>query len=633
LEEYLNRNDIAGQRHFMLGNEAIARGAIEAGVQVATAYPGTPSSEITETLSRLAESTRMYVEWSVNEKVAFEVALAASICGIRSMVSMKHVGVNVAHDPLMTAGYIGAKGGMVIISADDPNTWSSQVEQDNRYIAEQALIPVLEPSSIQEAKDMIANAFTLSEKFAHLFMLRSVTRIGHSRGDVLMGEINNERRDGSFVKDRSWLVYTPVEARKNRVLMLQRFEKIKQAVNTFTYNQLKIKKNATLGIIASGISYGYAVEAVKWLRLEDEVSILKIGTPYPLPERLVQRLLKSVDQVLIVEELDPFVEIHTKAIASDIGASVKVHGKNLLPRMGELSTNKVVDAIAHLMKVNKPVSLAKIAKLNSEVAAVLPLRPPTLCPGCPHRASQYAIRVAARQVSKKIGQNVEPVFPGDIGCYTLGYNPPLESSDTVIAMGSGFGMANGFAHVLKVPIVTHLGDSTFFHSGIPPLINAVFNNANITMVVLDNSATAMTGFQPNPGTGTNALNKETPKLRMEDIARACNVKFIEVVDPFDLKNTIETFKRAIEFDGPSFVVSRRLCAMIAQRERKKTGEESIRYQVDQRKCNEKCKTCITVLGCPAILLENGKTIIDESSCTGCGLCAQVCPYKAIGEKN
>jgi indolepyruvate ferredoxin oxidoreductase alpha subunit len=629
LKELTVGSDAPGARLFVLGNEAIARGAIEGGVQVAAAYPGTPSSEILETLASVAKELDIYVEWSVNEKVAFEVALAASICGLRAMASMKHVGVNVAHDPLMTASYIGAKGGLVLISADDPWAWSSQNEQDNRYIALQGNIPVLEPSSVQEAKDMMADVFKLSEEFGHLFMFRSVTRIGHARSDIALGELPKERRKGSFKRDISRLVYTPREARINKPLMLERFEKIKKAANTLPYNQLKLADGAKLGIIACGLSYSYTLEAVKWLGIEDRVSILKIGTPHPLPEELVIRLLKSVGEVLIVEELDPFVELQVKALAGGHNIPVRIHGKDLVPRVGELSTRAVTEAIARLTQSKPPVDFARLDKLSQEVAPLLPWRPPTLCPGCPHRASFHAITTAARRVARDYGKDVEPIYPGDIGCYTLAYNLPQQAEDSCICMGGSFGLANGLAHVVEAPIVAHLGDSTFFHAGIPPMINAVYNKAKITMVILDNSATAMTGFQPHPGTGYTASGEETVRLKPEDIARACGVKFVEVVDPFDLKTATDTIEKAIRFDGPAVIVSRRLCAMIEQREKKKRKEEVVPYFVDQDKCNIKCNACIKLLGCPAIIKQDSKTIIDSSLCTGCGVCAQVCPYKAI----
>ncbi|MAF85061.1 MAG: indolepyruvate ferredoxin oxidoreductase subunit alpha [Dehalococcoidales bacterium] len=622
-------SDAPGEKLLMLGNEAIARGAMEAGVQVAAAYPGTPSSEILETLTKVAQKFDIYVEWSTNEKIAFEVALAASICGVRAMASMKHVGVNVAHDPLMTASYIGAKGGLVLLSADDPWAWSSQNEQDNRYIAEQGYIPVLEPSSVQEAKDMMADAFRLSEEFKHLFMVRSVTRISHGRGDVVLGEITRERRKGSFKKDRSWLVYTPVAARKNRLLMIERFERIRQAVDTLPYNRLKLVDRARLGIIACGLSYSYTLEAIKWLELEERVSVLKISTPHPLPQELVKKLLKSAAEIIIVEELEPFVENKVKAIAGEANIPVKIHGKNLLPVIGELSTRKVTEAIARLTNSKPPVNFTKLDKLSEETAPILPWRPPTLCPGCAHRAALYAINSAAQRVARDYGKPTEPIYPGDIGCYTLGYLPPLEAVDTTICMGASIGIANGLAHVVAAPIIAHIGDSTFFHSGIPPLINAVYNKANITVAILDNSATAMTGFQPHPGIGHTATGEETTSVKIEDIARACGVKFVKVADPLDLKKAADVLEKAIRFEGPSVVVLRSPCAIIEQREKRQRGEKTIPYYIDQDKCNEKCGACIKLLGCPAIVKENGKTIIDGPLCTGCGICVQVCPHNAI----
>ncbi|OGO21354.1 MAG: indolepyruvate ferredoxin oxidoreductase subunit alpha, partial [Chloroflexi bacterium RBG_16_50_9] len=581
IEKLTIASDAPGKSLFMLGNEAIARGAIEGGVQVVAAYPGTPSSEITESIINVAKQFDIYAEWSINEKVAFEVAMAASMCGVRALAVMKHVGVNVAHDPLMTAGYIGAKGGLVLVSADDPGQWSSQVEQDNRYIAEQGYIPVLEPSSAQEAKDMMADAFRLSEEFNQLFMLRSVTRIGHARGDVRLGKMTREKREGRFVKNPLF-VTLPANSRKSRVQMIQRLAKIKDAFDSLSYNQLKIGKGAKLGVIASGISYSYALEALRWLEMEDKASILKIGTPYPLPEKLTRELLSSAPLVLVVEELEPIIETHVKAIAQEAGITVKIHGKDVLPTAGELSTRLVTEAIIKLTGVKAPVDFSKIDNLAKEVAPLLPLRPPTMCAGCPHRASLYAINVAAKRVSRETG--MEPILPGDIGCYAMGASPPLNADDTAICMGSGFDIPNGLAKVVKNPIIGHMGDSTFFHSGIPPMINAVQNKSKMTMVVLDNSITAMTGFQPRPGAGSGQDGDETPVIKMEDIAKASGVKFVRVIAPFDLKSSIDTIEKAIKFNGPSFIVSRELCSILYQRELRAKGEKLVPYQVDQKKC-------------------------------------------------
>jgi indolepyruvate ferredoxin oxidoreductase alpha subunit len=570
-------SDAPGARLFMLGNEAIARGAIEAGVQVVASYPGTPSSEITAVLVEAADEMGMYAEWSVNEKVALEVAMAAAISGLKSLAIMKHVGVNVAHDPLMSASYMGL-GGLVLISADDPGQWSSQNEQDNRLLARQAYIPVLEPATGQEAKDMMADAFRLSEEFGQMFMLRSVTRIGHARSDVVFGGISKDKRQGKFVKDPRRLVCLPANFRNNRRLVIQRMEKIKKAVDKLPYNHLTLKEGAKLGVITSGISYGYALEAIRWLGLEDKVSLLKIGTPYPLPVELTKQLLKAVPEVLVVEELEPFVEEAVKVVAKDNDLSVKIHGKDVLSLVGELSTRQVSEALSKLLKVKPPIDFAQIDKIREETAELLPLRPPTMCAGCPHRASFYAINIACRRYEQETGK--EPVKTGDIGCYALGANPPLNADDVAICMGGAFGLGNGFAHVVDVPVVAHLGDSTFFHSGIPPMINAVYNKSNVTMVVLDNSTTGMTGFQPHPG----ATGDETLDIKIEDIAKASGVKFVRTVDAFDLPKMIETMEKAIRFEGPSLVVARRLCNILDARNKRRAGEKVVPYVVDPEKC-------------------------------------------------
>jgi indolepyruvate ferredoxin oxidoreductase, alpha subunit len=575
-------SDAPGAKLFLLGNEAIARGAIEGGVQVVAGYPGTPSTEITETMITLAKDRDLKVQWSVNEKVAFGVAMGASLCGIRAMAVMKHVGVNLVLDPLLTASYIGAIGGLVLVEAEDPGQWSSQNEQDNRYIAELAYIPVLEPSSPQEAKDMMADIFRLSEEFHQPFMFRSVTRIGHARGDITLGPLSSVKRTGSFHKNKDKLVMLPAVARKNRKLMIERMAKIKEAVDTLPYNQLQITNGAKLGIITAGISYSYTLEALSMLGLREQVSILKIGTPYPPPEKLIREMLSSVSDILVIEELEPFLEGHTRIIAQKSRINVVIHGKDVLPLDGEYSTRKVAEALSKLTGVQSPINFSGIDFTTREVSPLLPGRPPNLCAGCPHRASMYAINIAVSHIKKETG--TEPVLPGDIGCYCLGSESPLNAVDTTTCMGGGFDVANGMAQILKVPIVTHLGDSTFFHSGIPPMINAVYNRSKITMVVLDNQTTAMTGSQPNPGTGYSAGDIEAPQIRPEEIARGCGVKFVEVVDPLDLEQCVEVMEKAIKFAGPSFVVFRRECSILEQRGKRARGEKIVPYTIKQGEC-------------------------------------------------
>jgi indolepyruvate ferredoxin oxidoreductase alpha subunit len=615
-------SDSPGEKLFMLGNEAIARGALEAGVQVVAAYPGTPSTEAAETLINWSKQLGFYAEWSVNEKVAYGVAMGASWCNVRAMALMKHVGVNLVLDQMTSAAYVGAVGGFVLVEAEDPGQWSSQVEQDNRYLAEMSYIPMLEPSSAQEAKDMVVDAFALSEEFKQPFIVRSVTRVGHARGDVKLGEIRKTKNPASFTKDPSRFILLPANSRKLRKAMVDRLAKIKEAVNTWKYNSLVPAKNAKFGIITNGISYSYVVEALRLLNMTDKVSLLKIGTPYPLPEKLVKDLIFSVPEVLIVEELEPFIETHVKAIAQECGARVRIHGKDLVSLTGELSTRLVSEAVVKLTGQKSPIDFAEIDKHVMEVESLLPSRPPSLCAGCPHRGTYYALNAAYKRISRDL--KVEPVRPCDIGCYCLGANPPLNAFDSSTCMGGGFDIANGIARAIKVPVVAQLGDSTFFHSGIPPLINAVFNKTKMVMLIMDNGTTAMTGAQPdaaNPGNGETGI-------KPEDVARACNVKFVEVVNAFDVKQTAEVLEKAMQFEGPSVVVSRGPCAIIAQRERRQKGEKVQVYQIDQATCT-KCKLCINTLGCPAIVIENTNVIIDAAQCDGCQVCAQVCPTKSI----
>lgn len=629
VKELTLSSDAPGARLFVLGNEAIARGDIEAGVRVVASYPGTPSSEIMEALIGAARDTGMYIEWSVNEKVAFEVAFAASMSGLRAMAIMKHVGVNVAHDPLMTSSYMGAKGGLVLVTADDPSMWSSQNEQDNRYIAMQGYIPVLEPSSGQEAREMTADAFKLSEEFGQLFMLRTVTRISHARVDVTLGEITEEKRKGHFEKNPSRWVCLPANERKNRVLLVERMARIKKAVNSLHYNKLELVKDARLGVIASGIGYAYLRDAIKWLGIEDKVSLLKIGTPYPIPDELTIKLLESVKQVVVVEELEPIVENQVKVLAQEHKVDAAIHGKDVVPLIGELSTRKVVEALAKVIDVKLPADFRQLDRIEKETEALLPVRPPALCPGCPHRATLYAANVAIVRYKKEF--KVEPIKPGDIGCYGLGFNPPLNSDDTAICMGGAYGIANGLAHATDVPVIAHLGDSTFFHSGMAPMVNAVYNNARIVMLVLDNAITGQTGFQPNPCSGLTALGANAPVIKPEDVARACQVPFVEVVDPFDVDKTVDTIGRALRFNGPALVVSRQGCQILEQRAMKKKGEKIVPYEIDSDVCND-CRLCVNLLGCPAIVFEADRVVIDALQCSGCSVCAQICPTDAITKK-
>jgi indolepyruvate ferredoxin oxidoreductase, alpha subunit len=624
-------SDAPGANLLLLGNEGIARGAIEAGLSVLSSYPGTPSSEIAQAVIDAAkELPGMYVEWSTNEKLGFEVAYTASMTGIRAMTTMKHVGLNVAHDPLMTACNMGVKGGMVLVVADDPHMHSSQNEQDSRYVALQGYLPVLEPSTGQEAKDMTADAFRLSEEWGQIVLLRPVTRLSHARSRVTLGAIERLGREASFDKDSSRWVCQPSNSRRHRLEMLARHARIKEAANTLKYNTLDLKPGSKLGIVASGLGWAYLQEALRWMGMADQVSVLKLGMTVPIPDRLVLELLDAVPEVLVIEDSEPIIENQIKVLAQDQKITKTIHGKDVVPVTGELTTRKVIEALAEVMAVEMPVDFQALDAIGSQADPLLPLRPPALCAGCPHRASLYAEGVAAKKYKREFKKEVVG-RSGDIGCYGLGFFPPLSSDDTQICMSASFGAAQGIAQATGGPTMAHIGDSTFFHSGLSSLANAVFNQANVTFLILDNAITAQTGFQEDPATGKDAQGRPCPVIKPEDIARACQVGFVEVVDPFDVDATIETMGRALRFEGPAVIVCRQACQVLKQRELKEQGKRFVPCEIDREACND-CQLCAKRLGCPAILVEDGHVVIDAGQCTGCLVCATVCNRDAIKTK-
>lgn len=589
----------------MMGNEAIGRAAIEAGVSVVAAYPGTPSSEIPEYVAKHAVEHDVYIEYSTNEKVALEVAVGASWSGLRTLVTMKHVGVNVAADPLMALTYTGVDGGFVLVSADDPSCHSSQNEQDNRYFALLANMPALEPSSPQEAHAMTKAAFDISEEAGLPVMLRPTTRACHCRADVETGDIR-EKNDGPvFRDDIAHHVTIPAHARVMHSELLDKVEKVRSLFEASPFNWSE--GHGMIGIIASGISYAYVKEAVAQTGIK--ASVFKLGTVHPLPTESIVSFISDKEQVLVVEEMEPVVETQVKALAYERGLSAKILGKNVVPRMGELSTSIVVDVLSGLLNVGKTYAD------NPEMPFELPPRPPVLCPGCPHRATFYCINKASKKAIKT----------SDIGCYTLGVVPPLSAVDTTMCMGASIGVACGLSAAGNKEIVATIGDSTFFHTGLPALVNAVYNRHDITVVILDNRTTAMTGHQPNPGTGKSAVGTQAPII---DIAKVCEAlgAYTQEVDPFALEDTIEAMKRANEHEGVSVIVAKRPCALIVDRSEWHLED----YKVDTEKCRG-CKLCIRSLGCPALLYdeENKKTSIDDMLCVNCGVCAQVCPFDSI----
>jgi len=500
-----------GDKHLLLGNEAIARGAVEAGVHVFTMYPGTPASEIGDALAQIADDAEMYVEFSTNEKVGLEVAAGASLAGARSLTAMKMVGLNVASDTLITLAYAGVKGGFVVVSADDPDCFSSQNEQDNRYYALLANIPCLEPSNPQEARDMLLSAFDISEELELPVMVRMVTRVSHTRGIVTFGPIER-RKVGSFVRDPEHFVMVPVNARRRHVALLEKMSLASKIVEQSPYN--KIFGTGTLGLITSGVSYNYCLEALRLIGISAQV--LKIGTINPLPTGLIAKFLQSVREVIVVEELEPYLEVQVKAIADDTAKDIKVLGKlgGFFPRHGEFSPGIVAAGLSKIVGKAPALNYEMIAKKTAQVDRMTPPRPPMLCPGCPHIASFHVIKVAAE------------------------------------------GRA-----------IVATGDSTFFHASLPGLVNAAYNSHRFVYAVLDNLTTAMTGHQPHPGTGFTATGKVSKRIMIEDLAKACGIDYVRVVDPFQFESAVSTMKEAIRQNGPAVVVFRRPCVEIEPHER------------------------------------------------------------------
>ena len=610
----------------LMGNEAIARGAIEAGVSVAASYPGTPASEIGDTLCRVAGRFGAHFEWSSNEKVAFEVAFGASMCNQRSLVSMKHVGLNVALDILNLASLRGVKGGLVLVSADDPSQHSSGQEQDNRWLAKINCIPVLEPSNPQDAKDCTRYAFELSEKVRLPVMVRTVTRLSHMRSDVTLGPIERQRRKAEF----DWEGFSYRVAGFERLFrrekeLNEKLDRVQGEFEGSVFNGLKIDGGESLGVIGVGFSFSYAIDALRKLGLENKLARLKLMTSHPLPTRLVSRLLKGVDQLMIFEEVDPFVELHVKALAKDVNPSLEICGRmsGHLPKEGELGPMIVGDALAKLSGMGRPC--VPHLELDARVRQTLFDRMLTLCAGCPHRATVYALKESVKKVK---GDLRSVVVNGDIGCYGLAHAPPLSFEDTYFCMGASVGVSQGMSQV-GVDSIAFIGDGTFFHAGIPALINAVYNRHNIKVVVADNQTIAMTGFQPHPESGRTAMGSEAKRIMIEDVAKACGVDSVEVIDPYDLDEAEDAFTRMLKTDGVAMVVARRMCATEAVREMR--PRRPAPFRVDPELCIG-CKLCLSAFGCPSLswVDDDAKASIDETLCMGCGVCSQVCPQEAIG---
>jgi len=608
------------ERVLLLGNEAIARGILEAGISVVTTYPGTPASEIGDSVSEIASKAGLYMEYSTNEIVAVEVAAGAANCGIRALAAMKHVGLNVAADMVMTLAYAGVRGGFVIVTADDPECYSSQNEQDNRFYALLSNLPCLEPSDSQEAKDMTVSAVEISEKLELPVLLRTTTRVSHTRGPVEYGKIMKPNLKGKFTKDIRRLVMVPAHSRPKHPVLLKKLEEAKTISEASPYNRIVHEgRSREFGIISSSSAYNYAIEAADLIRLD--ASVLKLGMTYPLPEKMIGNFLQRHKKITVIEELEPYLEMQVKAVAKDYAPDVEIFGKMgtlYFPRDGEFSTRIVASGLARITGKKLPLAFERVDERYADVAKDLPRRPAILCAGCPHRASFYVMRKVAGE---------KGVYSTDIGYYALGCAPPLSAGDIMTCMGASIGTAEGISKAISESTIAIIGDSTFFHAGIPGLINAVYNNHRVVVAVLDNLATAMTGHQPHPGTGMTGMQKPAERILIEKVAEGCGVKFVRVVDPFKVKETEAVLREALGFAGPSVVVFRSPCTLMVVRERRRKGAAIGFYKVTENCTN--CMACIRLLGCPALVVEDGKVSINEVLCTACGLCASVCPYKAV----
>lgn len=574
-------------KKLMLGNEAFARGLYEAGCTIASSYPGTPSTEITEFVAKYDE---VYAEWAPNEKVAVETAIGASIAGARSFSAMKHVGLNVASDPLYTISYSGVNGGLVIAVADDPGMHSSQNEQDSRHHAIASKVMMIEPSNSSECKEFAKTAFELSENFDTPVIVRLSTRVSHSQSIVELCE-REEKPLKEYIKNPSKYVMMPAFARPRHVFVEKRLQKLTEYAETSPLNRVEISENAEFGVIASGAVYEYAKES-----LGNKASFLKLGTINPMPVKLIQDFAKKYDKIYVIEELDDIIETHCRKIGI-----TNIIGKELFGFCGELSQTVIAEKILGI----KPE--------YSEFPENVPVRPPVMCAGCPHRGLFYCLSKLKVTVS------------GDIGCYTLGASAPLSAMDTTICMGASVSALHGFnkarGEEAEKKSVAVIGDSTFMHSGMTGLVNIAYNSTNSTVIILDNSITGMTGHQQNPTTGKNLKGDPAAAVNLEALCKALGIQRVRVVDPYCLAETEKAIKEELAVAEPSVIISRRPCALLKYVKHKPS------LKVDSEKCKG-CKMCMK-LGCPAISIKDGKAVIDHTQCVGCGICQEMCKFDAI----
>jgi indolepyruvate ferredoxin oxidoreductase alpha subunit len=614
---------------FMLCNEAIVRGALEADIKLYAAYPGSPTTEILDTFAQVGKAMDVRVEISSNEKVALETAAGAAMAGLRSMCSMKSVGMNVASDSFFSLGYTGVKGGMVIVMADDPYAHSSQSEEDGRIFGPAAYVPMLEPSDPQEAKEMVSYAFDLSERFSVPVLVRTVTRVNHQSGIVESQELKRTPfKKVPWPHEPARFITVADRARAFKLNMLERTKSLEKEFEGSKFNfidPMHEKENASYfegaGIVAASAGYNYAVEACRIVGLR--MNILKLGTTFPLPERLLSDFIRPLKRLVVVEELSPYLETHIKALAKDVNPALEIIGKGSGHFSEALEYNPaiVATALSRAFSVPTPVDYKAVQERAGKLKEGLFPRPPTFCPGCPHRGTIHALRKALK--------GVKHVQPTDIGCYSMAPLEPLKYGDTLLSMGASLGVAEGLWHCVEEPVIAMIGDSTFLHAGIPGLVNAVHQKANFKLVILDNAVTAMTGQQHNPATPHDEGEDVQQRIVLEDLLRGLGVKDITVIDAYDIKNTPGIIKEALSRPGLGVIISRRDCALYGDRNKRRKGVPIIPNKVETDAC-KRVLACVRDFYCPAIFLDGDrKAMISPDLCDGCMECARLCPMNAI----
>ena len=596
----------AKKQGFLFGNEAVVRGALEAGVGFASSYPGTPASEIGDTFRKIS-GTSLYFEYSTNEKVALEAAAGAAMSGVRSLVAVKHYGLNVALDSLLPLVYLNCP--LVVVVADDPGCWSSvQTEQDSRWFSRLGHLPTLEPSNPQEAKEMTKYAFAIGWKYKIPVLIHLTTRACYSRGLVKYGQIKRGKSLGKFTKNPKGFAVGSARTVELHSKLLEKIELIKREVSEKSlFNKIFAGKDK-IGVIASGVGFEYVFEAIRELKINPPV--LKIGQSYPFPKNKAKNFLKNLEKVLVVEELDPIVENEIRQISKEANPKIKIYGKDVLPKAGEYKPEHILYALAKIYKKSLPATLKE--NVRNFNPSQVDKRIPYFCPGCPHRAVFYAVR-------EVLGK--DKVYGGDIGCYLLGALPPFKGEDFIVSMGGGVGISHGIAKTNKEKPVAFIGDSTFFHAGIPALINLVFNKANILIIVLDNHFTAMTGHQPHPGTGENA-REVSARINIEDLARAVKVDWVKTINVYNLAELKKALKEGYKHPGVSVLVAQGECRLVTWRRLKKMGVKLPKFRI-KKQGKELAK--LEELHCPAIKVVQGKYEIDPDICSGCSICKQILP--------